>query len=149
MKTTSTVWVSIARYVQGAIFLVFGLNGFLHFLPTPPMPEPASRFGMALFETGYMFPLIKATEVIVGLLLIGNRFVPLALTVIAPIIVNIVAFHLFLAPAGLAIPLLLVITELYLAWSYRSAFAPLLRSTTAPAQRSAQRASSETVGVSA
>jgi hypothetical protein len=96
-----------------------------------------------------MFPLIKATEVVVALLLIGNRFVPLALTVIAAIIVNIVAFHLFLAPAGLAIPLLLVVTELYLAWSYRNAFAPLLRSTTAPAQRSVQGAPGGTVGVNA
>jgi hypothetical protein len=148
MKNTSTVWLSIARYVQGAIFLVFGLNGFLHFLPTPPMSEAASRFGMALFETGYMLPLIKATEVVVALLLISNRFVPLALTLIAPIIVNIVAFHLFLAPAGLAVPLLLVLTELYLAWRYRSAFAPLLRSTTG-AQVGVQNAPRETVGVNA
>jgi hypothetical protein len=147
MKNTSTVWVSVARYVQGAIFLVFGLNGFLQFLPAPPTTEAASRFGMALFETGYMFPLIKGTEVLVGVLLLGNRFVPLALTVIAPVIVNIVAFHLFLAPAGLAFPLLLVVTELYLAWSYRHVYAPLLRRTAVPAPRNAQSASSEPVGV--
>jgi hypothetical protein len=71
------------------------------------------------------------------------------LTVIAPIIVNIVAFHLLLAPAGLALPLLLVLTQLYLAWSYRDSFAPLLRSTTAPARRSAPSAPSETVSVNA
>jgi hypothetical protein len=147
MKNTSTVWVSVARYVQGAIFFVFGLNGFLQFLPAPPTTEAASRFGMALFETGYMFPLIKGTEVLVGVLLLGNRFVPLALTVIAPVIVNIVAFHLFLAPAGLAFPLLLVVTELYLAWSYRHMYAPLLRRTAVPAPRSAQSASTEPVGV--
>jgi hypothetical protein len=149
MKNTSTVWVSVARYAQAAIFLVFGLNGFLHFLPTPPMPDAAGQFAMALFGTGYMFPLIKGTEVIVGIALLSNRFVPLALTVIAPIIVNIVAFHLFLAPAGLAIPLLLVVLELFLAWSYRSAFAPLLRSTATPTPRSVQADAREPVGVNA
>ena len=149
MKNTSNVWVSVARYAQGAIFLVFGLNGFLQFLPTPPMPEAAGRFAMALLGTGYMFPLIKATEVIVGGLLLANRFVPLALTVIAPIIVNIVAFHLFPAPAGLALPLLLVVTELFLAWSFRSSFAPLLRSTAAPTPRGLPSASRETLEVGA
>jgi hypothetical protein len=121
-----------ARLVLGAGFFVFGLNGFLHFLPQPPMPEKAAAFAGALFATGYMFPLIKGTEVIAGLLLLTNRFPTLALALLAPGLVNIVAFHLFLAPAGLALPVVLLAAELYLAWSYRSAYAPMLRARVAP-----------------
>lgn len=143
MKTNSKVWVSAARYAQGAIFFVFGLNGFLQFLPAPPMPEAAGRFAMALIGTGYMFPLIKATEVAAGLLLLSGRFVPLALALLAPIVVNILAFHAFLAPAGLALPVILLATELYLAWSYRAAFAPMLRSAVAPSVRHEETAPSE------
>lgn len=119
---------TIARFALGAGFFVFGLNGFFHFLPMPPPPPPAagSFFG-AIIATGYLFPLIKGTEVVSGALLIGNRYVPLALTLLAPLLVNIVAFHAFLAPAGLALPLVLLALELYLAWTYRSAYAPMLR----------------------
>lgn len=132
MRSISKPLVAVARYVQGAAFLVFGLNGFFHFLPTPPMPEAAAQFGGALFATGYMFPLIKGTEVLTAVLLLSNRFVPLALALIAPIIVNIVAFHAVLAPAGMALPLLLLVTELFLAWSYRSVFAPMLKARAQP-----------------
>jgi hypothetical protein len=132
MKTSSKRWVSAARYVQGGAFVLFGLNGFLHFLPQPPMPEAAGHFAGALAATGYMFPLIKGTEIATGLLLLFGRYVPLALALIAPIVVNIVAFHAFLAPAGLALPIVLLATELFLAWSYRDAFAPMLRSVTSP-----------------
>lgn len=117
----------IARYLLGAGFTLFGLNGFLHFLPQPPAPPAAMSFAGALFATGYMFPLIKGTEVIAGLLLLSNRYVALALTLLAPVLVNIVAFHAFLAPAGLALPIVLLALELYLAWSYRDAYAPMLR----------------------
>jgi hypothetical protein len=116
-----------ARLIQGAAFFTFGLNGFLQFLPMPPAPAAAASFMGALAATGYMFPLIKGTEVLAGLLLLGNRFVPLALTLTAPVLVNILAFHVFLAPAGIGLPLLLLATELYLAWTYRAAFAPMLQ----------------------
>jgi uncharacterized membrane protein YphA (DoxX/SURF4 family) len=116
-----------ARVLLGLIFLVFGLNGFLHFLPQPPMSGPPAEFAGALMATGYMFPLLKGTEVICGALLLAGRFVPLALTVLAPIIVNIVAFHAFLAPSGLPLALVVVALELFLAWSYRSAYRALLR----------------------
>jgi len=118
------------RVVLGLAFFVFGLNGFLHFIPQPPMSGPAASFGGALFATGYMFPLIKGTEVAAGLLLLSNRFVPLALALLAPVLVNIVAFHGFLAPAGLALPIVLLALELYLARSYREAFAPMLQART-------------------
>jgi hypothetical protein len=85
-----------------------------------------------------MFPLIKTTEVAAGLLLLSNRFVPLALALFAPVLVNILAFHLFLAPAGMAMPALLLVAELYLAWRYRAAFAPMLRARV-PAGASSER----------
>jgi putative oxidoreductase len=124
----------VARVFLGLVFTVFGLNFFLHFLPTPPAPPRAAAFAGALFGSGYLFPLLKATEVLAGLALLTGRLVPLALTVLAPIIVNILGFHLFLAPAGLAIPLAVLAAELYLAWTYRAAFAPILRWRTPIAQ---------------
>jgi hypothetical protein len=108
----------------------------LHFLPQPPMSGPPADFAGALFATGYMFPLIKGTEVAVSVLLLANRFVPLALAVLAPVLVNIVAFHAFLAPAGLALPIVLTALELYLARSYREAFAPMLHARTEPRRES-------------
>jgi len=115
------------RVLLGLIFFVFGLNGFLNFLPQPAnMPEGAAAFGGALFKTGYMFPLIKGTEVIVGILLLSNRFVPLALALIAPVVVNILAFHAILAPAGVVVPVIVLALEVYLAWTYRDVFRPML-----------------------
>jgi uncharacterized membrane protein YphA (DoxX/SURF4 family) len=116
-----------ARILLGLIFFVFGLNGFFHFLPQPPMSGPPAEFGAALFATGYMFPLLKGTEVLAGVLLLSGRLVPLALTVLAPVVVNIVAFHLFLAPSGLVLPLVIVALGVFLAWSYRSAFSGVLQ----------------------
>lgn len=116
-----------ARFALGAIFFVFGLNGFLNFIPTPAegIPAGAMAFGAALMKTGYLFPLIKGTEVVVGALLLANRYVALALAVIAPVVVNIVAFHAFLAPAGLGMALFVLALELFLAWSHREVYAPL------------------------
>jgi putative oxidoreductase len=124
MKTKVT---HAARILLGLIFFVFGLNGFFHFLPQPPMSGPPADFIGALFATGYMFPLLKGTEVVGGALLLAGRFVPLSLTVLAPVIVNIVAFHLFLAPSGLAVPLVVLALEIFLARSYWSAFSSMVR----------------------
>jgi putative oxidoreductase len=125
-----TKLIHAARIVLGLVFVVFGLNGFFHFLPQPPMSGPPADFAAALFATGYMFPLIKGTEVIAGALLLSGRFVPLALTILAPVIVNIFAFHLFIAPSGLVLPAIIVALEIVLARSYWSAFAPLVRART-------------------
>ena len=119
---------AIARILMGLVFLVFGLNGFLQFIPQPKdaMPEGAMAFFGALMNTGYMLPLIMGTQTIVGVLLLTNRFVPLALALIAPVIVNIVAFHAFLAPSGLVVAGVVAALELYLAWSYRKAYRSML-----------------------
>jgi hypothetical protein len=121
-----------ARILLGLMFLVFGLNGFLSFLPMPPLAGAPGAFMGALAATGYMFPLIKATEVIAGALLLSNRFVPLALTVLAPIVVNIVAFHLVLErSAGMSVVLAGLLG--YLAWAYRGSFRGVLAAKAAPA----------------
>jgi putative oxidoreductase len=116
----------VARLLLGLMFTVFGLNFFFHFLPQPTPPPAAGAFAGAMFATGYIFHLLKVLEVASGLALLAGVFVPLALTVLAPIIVNIVFFHTFLAPTGLPIPLVILVLELFLAWAYRDAFAPLL-----------------------
>jgi uncharacterized membrane protein YphA (DoxX/SURF4 family) len=132
MNTVSRFAPSTARLLLGLVFFVFGLNGFLQFLPMPPAPEKAMAFMGSLAATGYMFPLIKGVEVIAGALLLSNRFVPLALAILAPNVVNIVLLHAVLAPGGLAVALFVLALELFTAWSYRDAFAPMLRSRTAP-----------------
>jgi len=125
---------AIARVLLGLMFLVFGLNGFLNFIPQPkdPIPEGAMAFAGAMMKTGYLFQLVKGTEVVVGALLLVNRFVPLALVILAPVLVNIVAFHVFLAPSGLGLLAVIVALDLYLAWTYRSAFRAVLAARVIP-----------------
>ena len=115
--------VLVARILLGLAFLVFGLNGFFHFFaPPPPAPGPAADFGGALAASGYMFPLMSLFEVIAAVLLIVNRAVPFALLLLAPILVNIVAFHVALDPGGLGAGLFLTVLEAFLAWAVRDAW---------------------------
>jgi uncharacterized membrane protein YphA (DoxX/SURF4 family) len=126
MKNYSSKITLAARLILGLVFFVFGLNGFFHFIPQPAPPPAAAAFAGALFASGYFFPLLKAVEVAAGALLLAGLFVPLALTMLAPIIVNIAAFHLFLAPGNYVVVGLILAAEIYLAWAHRSAFAPML-----------------------
>lgn len=118
---------AIARILLGLPLTVFGLNGFLNFIPQPEvaLPERAATFVTALVESGYMMPLIAGTHLLVGLLLLANRAVPLALVVFAPFMVHSVAFHLFLERSGLPMALVFLAFELYLAWVYRASFRTL------------------------
>jgi uncharacterized membrane protein YphA (DoxX/SURF4 family) len=114
-----------SRLLLGLIFFVNGLNGFLQFLPQPPMPPEAAAFAGALFGSGYFIPLLKSVELAAGILLLAGVAVPFALTLLAPIVVQVAAFHIFLAPAGMPVVVLLLVFELHLAWVHRAAFAPL------------------------
>jgi hypothetical protein len=127
-KSFARVFPVAARILLGLPLLVFGLNGFLNFIPPPstPLPEGAEAFLGALVQSGYMMPLIAATHLIVGVLLVLNRFVPLALALFAPFIVNSIAFHVFLERSGLPMAVVFLTLELYLAWVYRHAFRPML-----------------------
>ena len=113
------------RVFLGVILTIFGLNGFLGFLPLPPLEGAALDFVGALAATGYLLPLIKLTEITCGVLLLTNRYVPLALAILTPVLVNVLAFHCFLAPSGLLVPVALVLGTAYLAWKNRSSYAPL------------------------
>lgn len=125
----------ILRILLGLGFTVFGLNYFLEFLPAPDsMPAEAGAF-LGVFAGSKFLSLVKAIEVGAGLLLLANRFVPLALTLLAPLLVGMVFFHARLAPGGIGPALVLTIIEVALAWSYREAFAPLLRAKVSPAGR--------------
>ena len=125
---------TIARYVLGLPLFVFGLNGFLNFIPQPktPLPEGAMAFAGALMATGYMMQLIGGTMLVVGALLLANRFVPLALALFAPFVVNSLCFHIFLEHTGLPMASVFAALELYLAWSYRAAFRPMLAARVTP-----------------
>jgi uncharacterized membrane protein YphA (DoxX/SURF4 family) len=124
-----------ARVLLGLIFFVFGLNFFLHFIPQPPPTGPAGAFAGAMFATGYLFVVLKVIEVVSGALLIAGRFVPLVLAVLAPIVINILLFHGFLAPAGIPLAIVILALELFLAWSYRSVYRPMLAARAAPDTR--------------
>jgi uncharacterized membrane protein YphA (DoxX/SURF4 family) len=100
----------IVRYLLGLIFLTFGLNGFLHFIPMPPPTGLAAQFVGAIFVSRYWM-VIFGLQVIGGVLLLVNRFVPLALVLLGPVIVNIFFFHALMAPEG--IPLAIVVVVLW------------------------------------
>ena len=114
----------IARILLGLIFLVFGLNGFLQFLPQLAMPQGAVAFFTALAASGYMLPLLFATQVIGGALVLAG-LVPLGLVILTPVVVNIVAFHIFLAPDGLPLAIVVCALGSFLAWTHRRAFGSL------------------------
>ena len=111
----------IARYLLGLIFLVFGLNGFLHFLPSPPPPGIAGQFVGALFLSHFLV-VVFLLELIPAILLLINRYVPLALVLLGPVIVNIFLFHALMAPSGLPLALVVVVLWLLVAASVRTAF---------------------------
>lgn len=117
MKIAAT----IARILLGLLFTVFGLNGFLHFIPMQPPAGLAGQYMGALFVSHYLV-IVFLVQLVGGLLLLANRYVPLALILLGPVIVNILCFHAFLAPEGL--PMALVTTALWVVVfaSVRSAF---------------------------
>ncbi len=127
MKTIS----AIARYLMGVIFLVFGLNGFLHFIPLPPPSGVAGQFMGALFVSHYL-TLIFGLQVIAAVLLLANRYVPLALAVLAPVIVNILCFHALMAPSGLPLAIVVAVLWVLTFVDVRSAFAGLFQSRLQP-----------------
>jgi len=122
MKIAST----IARYLLGIIFLVFGLNGFLQFLPMTTPPGLAGQYFQVLAASHYL-PVIFICQLIPAILLLINRYVPLALTVLAAVIVNIVCFHVLMAPSGLPLALIVVLLWFLVFASVRSAFAGIFQ----------------------
>lgn len=122
MKIVST----IARYLLGLIFLVFGLNGFLHFIPMAAPSGVAGQYFAALFASHYLV-VIFLLQLIGAVLLLANRYVPLGLTILAPVIFNIVFFHALMAPSGLGLAIVVVVLWLLTYLPVRSAFAGLFQ----------------------
>lgn len=118
----------VPRLLLGLIFFVFGLNGFFNFIPAPAgMAESLVKFTTALAETGYMFPIIKGLEVICGALFLANAFVPLALLLLAPIVVNIFLVHTFLDLSGLPMVLFILACYLFVTWQHKEKFKSVLQ----------------------
>ena len=123
MKTATI----ISRVLIGLIFVTFGLNMFLNFIPMAPPPEgPARQFMTALFMSHYLY-VVGALQVVGGLILLSGRWMPLGLTLLGPVIVNIVCFHVLMAPAGLPMAIVVSLLALFLLWRYREHFAGLVK----------------------
>ena len=123
MRTAST----IARYLAGVIFLIMGLNGCLNFIPLPPPAGIAGQFMGALYVSHYLW-VIFAFQVVAGVLLLVNRYVPLAVAILAPVIVNILTFHALMQPSGLPPALLVAVLWALIFVDVRPAFTELFQS---------------------
>jgi hypothetical protein len=117
---------AIARILLGVIFLVFGSNTFLNFIPAPPLTGPLGQFAGALSASHYIYA-VGLFQVVPAILLLVNRYVPLGLALLAPVIVNICFVHIFMAPDGLPLAALVVILWSVTAYPVRSAFFPLFQ----------------------
>ena len=127
MRTAST----IARYLAGVIFLVFGLNGFLNFIPMPPPGGIAGQFLGVLYASHYLW-VIFGFQLIAGVLLLVNRYVPLAVAMLAPVLVNILTFHALMAPSGLPLALFVAALWAVVFVDVRPAFTGLFQSRLQP-----------------
>lgn len=117
----------LARVLLGLIFIVFGCNGFLHFIHLPPPTSPlAVQYYSSLAITGYL-SVVFALEIVGGLLVLSGFFVPLGLTILGPIIVNTLLFHALMAPELLPLPLVCALLEIFLVWRFWANFEPIVR----------------------
>ncbi len=116
----------IARYLLGIIFVVFGLNGFFQFLPAPALSGNAAQFFGAIIASKF-YVVLFLLQLIPGILLLINQYVPLALTILGSVIVNIVCYHIFMDPSGLPLALFVLILWILVFLSVRSAFAGLFQ----------------------
>ena len=135
MKTLSHIAPVALRVLFGLLFTAAGAVGLFHLGPQPEHTGAAAASVGGLAASGYVFTWLKSIELVAGLLLLSGRLVPLTLVVLAPIVVNIAAFHFLLAPEGALVAAFLVAAEAGLAWIHRDAFAPLLRWSSAPVTR--------------
>lgn len=116
----------IARILLGLVFVVFGSNAFLHFIPAPPMSGPSGAFIGAMMDTGYI-KVVAGVQIAGGLILLLGRFVPLGLTLLGPVIVNILCFHIFMNHQGLPIAIAVAVLALFLLCQHWKNFAGLLK----------------------
>ena len=115
----------IARYLLGLGFVVFGLNAFFQFMPPPELPGPGAEFMGLMFESGY-FNFVAVIKIVGGLLLLLGRFVPLGLTLLGPVLVNILLFHIAFDPAGIVMGLVFTVLWFAVLWQYNTSFRTVL-----------------------
>jgi len=123
---TTNVYL-VSRVLLGAMFVLFGVNGFVMFLPSPPtIPQQAMTFFVMMGSSHFSY-LVFGAQLIAGLLVLFNRYVPLAIVTLAAVLANIWAFHITMYPAGIfPMPIIATVLWFAVAWSIRSSFAPLL-----------------------
>ncbi len=115
------------RILLGLIYLFSAINAFLQLTPPPAFEGKAQLFMQGLFSSGYFFPFLKIVEMVAGVLLLAGRYMTLAIAVLLPITINILLFHIFLYPGGSAIAVALTAANLFLVYSYRERYVPLLK----------------------
>jgi putative oxidoreductase len=116
----------IVRTLMGLLFIFASVTFFFDLITPPPMEGPIKVFNEGLAASGYFFILLKITELVCGILLVVGRFVPLAVVVLSPIIINILMVHLFLDRTGLPVAIFLVLANIFLAYCYRNSLAGLM-----------------------
>ena len=136
MSTQSTskaflITTQVARVILGLIFLVFGLNGFLNFIPMPPATGIAREFSFGLSKAPYFFPFMSLIQVICGILLLSGLLVPFAVVLLFPITLNIFFFHLMLAPEGIGMAVLIMLAHVLLIIKYWPVYKPVFNLTNA------------------
>jgi putative oxidoreductase len=114
--------ILISRVLLGLVFLVFGLNQFFHFIPMEMPAGEAGDFIMGLVKSRYFIPLLGTFQTLCGISLLTNRFVPLALVILFPINLNILLFHLVLAPDGMITGVVTLGLNIFLMYAYRNQY---------------------------
>ncbi|MCC7261835.1 MAG: DoxX family membrane protein [Candidatus Latescibacteria bacterium] len=117
--------VTAVRMLMGLLFLFASITFLFQLFPKPELTGDMKTFNAGLEASGYLMYLIKVIELVCGIALVSGRFVPLAAVLLAPISVNILCVHLFLAPEGLPVAIFVVLGNLFLAYTYREVYAPL------------------------
>ena len=117
----------VLRVLLGLALIFFGLNILIGFLENPPLPEAATAFATALFNSGYMMTVVEIFEIVIGIMLVFNRFVPLAAVLLVPLSVNFVLFHLFLDFRGIIPAVVISIANLYFVLANWDLYKPLLK----------------------
>ncbi|WP_151672669.1 DoxX family membrane protein [Patiriisocius marinus] len=124
----NSTFTTILRFLLGITLLVFGINKFVPFIPIFEMAPAAANFISSLESTGYVLYIVAALEVLIGLLLILNKWVPFALILLAPIAINILLFHIFLDISGILVAAIIVLINVILIYKYWKAYRPLFQS---------------------
>lgn len=126
---TKSIAVIAARVLLGLVYLIFGINFFVPFIPMQPQPEGAAGTYMSgLFAAGYFMPLVKIIEVVGGALLLTGFFVPLSVAFLLPISLHIFLFHIALVPEGAPVGIVVLALNLFLVWAYKANFKLIFQS---------------------